>query len=177
MQFDFMYPGDVWAVMPAPGETDAAWVDEQAALAPPELRELAREWAAVALEHRREGITTSLYFRPPGLVCRGILHITFNDLVVDESDFHAEDWIPLDTDPAIAPVVAEFHTDEAPHGYRVAYISRDRDSRGNELAGLVYGLRFSTGIGTAFAELADRETIGLMQWQADPLISSIRPLS
>ncbi len=178
MPFRFDYPAEVWAVLPEPDAgRDEEWLDAQLLIAREQCADRmddARAWAERALALRREGVATSLYFRPPGLPTSGVLHLTFADVVVEDSEFRADDWIPEGSDPRFDPIVSEFETDASPHGYRVAYVSDQRAPDGAELAGIVYGLRFETGLATVFSELSDRETTGLMQWQADPIVASLR---
>jgi hypothetical protein len=179
VHFEFDYPDDVWAVLPAPGEVQAedAWLEQQVAIAResyPDRADEARARAEDALDRRREGIATSLYFRPPGLPTSAVLHFAFADVIVADEQFRAEDWIPEGVHPGFPPAVAEFETAHSPHGYRVAYVSEQQTPTGVELAGLAYGLRFDVGIATVFSELSDRETTGLLEWQTDPVVSSLR---
>jgi hypothetical protein len=178
MRFEFDYPAEVWSIMPLVGSGgEAEWVDEQLALAradyPSRLTDAEnRAWHALGL--RREGIQTSLYFRPPALPTSAVLHITVGDAAIDDDAFVADDWIPDDVHPGIPATVFEFETDHSPHGFRVAYVSQAVAPDGSALAGITYGLRFDDGVCAVFSEPADRETVGLLQIGADPLISSLR---
>lgn len=177
MDFAFDYSDGVWAVMPPIGGDDESWIAQQRADAEavdPLRGADADARARDALAARRQGIGTSLYFRPPGLVGSGVLHLTFAEVVADESGFRAEEWIPEGVAEGFAPVVSDFETDHCAHGFRVAYLSQWRLADGDHFAGIVYALRFDDGLGTVFSELGDRETIGLMQLYADPLVASLR---
>lgn len=178
MRFEFDYPGDVWSIMPLVGSGgEEGWVQDQLDLAraeyPARLDDAERR-AWLALSQRREGIMTSLYFRPPALPTSGVLHITVGDVVVDDAEFVAEEFIPDGLSPGIPPTVFEFETDHSPHGFRVAYVSDARASDGSSLAGITYGLLFEQGVCAVFSEEADRETTALLQIGADPLVSSLR---
>jgi hypothetical protein len=178
VRFEFDYSADLWAVMPLAGsEGEADWVAEQVALAragDPALAGEAERRAWHALSQRREGIGTSLYFRPPGLPASGVLHITVGDVSVADEEFVADDWIREGIRADVAPTVMEFETDHCPHGFRVAYVAEETGPDGSDLAGITYGLRFPDGVCAVFSEQADRETTALLQIGADPLVSSLR---
>lgn len=180
MRFEIAFPDDVWAVMPAPGSGDEeGWPASQRAaaaahgLSAERTAHLERA-AQQALSFRREGIATSLFFRPLGAASTGVFHITTAAVAVEDDRFAADDWIPAGVDPSFAPVVSEFETDHSPHGVRIAFVSDRRTPDGVPLAGITYGLRLDGGVATAFSELADPEVVGLMQLHADPVIDSLR---
>ncbi|GAA1055994.1 hypothetical protein GCM10017608_13500 [Agromyces luteolus] len=183
MRYEVAHPGDTWSIMPAAGAgADGMWVAEQrAAYAQGPLAGLADELEAAAREalgRRREGIDTSLYFRPSTMPMTGVLHASLRVLpegVDSEAIASASiEWMLPDDGLLGEPVVEEFETESVPHGYRVAYVTTRPDGAGATLAGISYGLVLPGMIGLVFSELAHREVVGTMQRFADPVVGSLR---
>ncbi|HEU4466448.1 MAG TPA: hypothetical protein VFR98_07960 [Agromyces sp.] len=183
MRFEVVYPGDTWSIMPAPGAgADGMWVAEQrAAYANGPLAGLGDELEAAAREalgRRRDGIDTSLYFRPSTMPMTGVLHATLRALPEgvdsEEAASGSIDWMLPEGEVLADPVVEEFETESVPHGYRVAYVTTRPDGAGATLAGISYGLVLPGLVGLVFSELAHREVIGTMQRFADPVVGSLR---
>ncbi|MGR0221146.1 hypothetical protein [Agromyces sp. ZXT2-6] len=182
MRFEIAYPPDAWAIMPDPGaEADDLWVAEQrAAYRDGPLAGLADELefaAREALDRRRAGIDTSLFFRPVGVPVTGVLHATLRTVRPGADEAAATgspDWMLPDVPLLTEPVVADFETEHVPHGRRIAYVTTEPDGAGATLAGIAYGLVWPGMVGLVFSELAHREAIGAMQAHADPVVGSLR---
>ncbi|WP_438854063.1 hypothetical protein [Agromyces sp. M3QZ16-3] len=178
MRFEISYDERVWAVMPeADAAADDVWVADQrmrVADGPFGAHVDAFEAAArEALNRRRTGGITSLFFRPESVPATGVLHVGLVERPVDERE-GALAWLPPGTTPRIDPAVATFETALVPRGQRVAYVS-DRDAAdGAPLAGLVYGLPLDGLTGYVFAEEAHSDVIGLMQAHADAIVGSLK---
>lgn len=181
MRFEVVYPTETWAIMPDPqSQADGLWVAEQrAAYAGGPLEGLADRLegaAREALDRRRTGIGTSLYFRPTGIPVTGVLHAGLRSVPSAPEgalETGSLDWILPDTPLLTEPVVEDFETEHVPHVRRVTYVTTLPDGSGGTLAGLSYGLVLPGVLGLVFSELAHREVIGLMQAYADPLVGSL----
>jgi hypothetical protein len=178
MRFEVSYDERVWAIMPEPdAAADGLWLAEQRmrfADGPFAAHLGAFDGAArEALNRRRVGGVTSLFFRPEAVPATGVLHVGLVEGTIDEREGPLA-WLPPGVTTRIDPVVATFETGIVRRGHRLAYVS-DRDAAdGAPLAGLVYGLPLDGLTGYVVAEEAHSDVVGLMQAHADAIVGSLR---
>ena len=181
VRFEVVYPSATWAIMPDPGShADDLWVAEQrAAYAGGPLEGLADQLegaAREALDRRRVGIDTSLFFRPTGMPVTGVLHAALRSVPSTPEDAAAIgtfDWMAPEAPLLTEPVVEDLETEHLPHVRRMTYVTALPDGSGGTLAGLSYGFVLPGVLGLVFSEPAHREVIGLMQAHADTIVGSL----
>ncbi|QTX05502.1 hypothetical protein [Agromyces archimandritae] len=178
MRFAVDYPPELWAAMPDPAAgSDELWIAEQrAAFAGgpfADRGELFERAAREALARRRAGVDTSLLFRPTELPMTGVVHaVLLSD--PEASARTVDDWLPDPATLLVDPAVSEFETDAFEHGFRIAYVLKERFADGSPKTGFVYGLIGAGIVGTVFSEPAIQEVTGTMQLYTDPVVGSLR---